>query len=526
MRAESTGNSESERPADEQLVGRVLDGRYALTAELGEGGMGVVYRGHHATTERPVAVKVLRRHLTADPRISRRFVREAKAAAGLRHPHVVDVLDYGVTSDGIAFQVLELLEGESLRELLERREVLDAERALEVLLPVMDALSAAHEAGVVHRDLKPDNIFIAKDALGRTVPKVLDFGIAKVMPREGANGGTFATHVGAVMGTPSYMSPEQARGATAEIGPATDVWAFGVILFECLSGRLPYEADTPSMVMARVMMEDPPSLGIYEGVPAPIVEVVDGALRKTIEERHASMSAMIEALRAAAASAGIATPDPRAPEGRPLTSRPPPPRESMPELGLEPTVARSTPPPVTAEDASTIVAKPRKREAAAPEAANLAEAPRVDANSAEVATSRGGVSPILLAGLAAGALLALVAGGLGVAALLDDEAPTAATPTAAPALEPAIQPEAETETEPEPVAELAPPTDEPPAVEAPVVEEAPTPTAHEPTDTRPPATARRSRARPETTPPDPPAEREPRPTEPRRAGALPELSGW
>ena len=272
----------------------VLAGKYRLDAVLGKGGMGVVHRGLHLGTERPIAVKVLRPELMADATLAKRFVREARAAAAIQHPNVVDVLDYGV-DDGVAFQVLELLEGESLGELLSRKGKL----SLEV------TLSMAHVRGVVHRDLKPDNVFLARNAHGRVVPKLLDFGIAKLMKRNKDARATLATRVGSAIGTPAYMSPEQAS-ATGDVGTATDVWAIGTLLFECLAGRLPFEAETGSILMARIITEQAPSLGsIAQDVPAPLVRVVDRALAAKQADRWPSMAEFALALRQAASLSGV-----------------------------------------------------------------------------------------------------------------------------------------------------------------------------------------------------------------------------
>jgi len=504
---------DADEPDEDSLVGAVLDDRYLLTDALGEGGMGVVYRGQHTRTERPVAVKVLRSRFAADPRIRRRFVREAKAAATLAHPNVVDVLDYGVAEDGTAFQVLELLEGESLGELLERREVLAPDRAIEILLPVMSALRAAHERGVVHRDLKPDNIFVSTNALGRSVPKLLDFGIAKVMPREGKSA-TFATRVGAVMGTPSYMSPEQARGATDDIGPATDVWAIGVILFECLSGRLPFEADTPSMVMAHVMMQRAPSLGEYPGVPEALVEVVDRALSRDIGARFASMQAMIDALVEAAQRADVPVPELDASDGRPLSSRPPPRLDDSRRIELDPTVGRTEP-----KDAATQLATPRAEDEddAVTRVARPRASPAVASVEAPVAAPEGpraSRGPLLVGALVA---LALAAAAAVVATAPWSTEPAVAEPTPT-AAEPAAAPEPVAAPEPPAVAEPEPPAQPEPAAEpAPTPE--PAPRAERP---RPARRARPPRPEPEPARPAP----EPRAEEPESGGGLPGLTGW
>lgn len=330
------------------FLGRVLADKYRLDAELGRGGMGVVYRGEHTVTGRPIAIKVLRPELAEDRTLGRRFLREVKAAASLTHPNVVGVLDFGIEDDGTAFQVLELLEGESLAERLSRGKLSPA-RTLALLLPILHALDVAHARGVIHRDLKPDNVFLAENAHGRVVPKLLDFGIAKVREPERPEGArpkeTHTTQHGTVIGTPAYMSPEQARGG--EVGTASDVWAMAVLLFECLSGRVPFEDENASILMAKIMLERAPSLALVAPeVPRALALAVDAGLQSEPEARPASMAVFRRALREAAATAGIELPAEGVSDCPPETETPRsvPPR-SVPaavetELGSHPAVTK------------------------------------------------------------------------------------------------------------------------------------------------------------------------------------------
>jgi serine/threonine protein kinase len=217
-------------------AGTVLGGEYLLGEKLGEGGFGAVYAAEHRLTKRQVAVKVLSAELSRDPEAVQRFLHEARAATALAHPNIVDVLDMGFDETRGAFLVMERLTGESLRDHLARRGRLSPGEAIAILLPVARALAEAHDRGVVHRDLKPDNIFLARTR-GSVVPKVLDFGIAKVS-RQIADT-TLRTRVGAVMGTPSYMSPEL-MSAADEATPAADVWALGAVLYELVTGVVPF----------------------------------------------------------------------------------------------------------------------------------------------------------------------------------------------------------------------------------------------------------------------------------------------
>ncbi len=209
--------------------------QYKIIDLLGEGGMGAVYEALDESLDRHVAIKTLLSEVAQDPESRKRFFREGKAAAKLRHPHVVEVYGVGI-EDEIPYLVMELLDGESLAALLDREKKLRSERAIDILVPVMSALVVAHQEGVIHRDLKPDNIFLQKTRAKTVVPKLLDFGISKVT---GAHNSRI-THTSALMGTPYYMAPEQARGSK-EVDPKIDQWAMGVILYESLAGERPIQ---------------------------------------------------------------------------------------------------------------------------------------------------------------------------------------------------------------------------------------------------------------------------------------------
>ncbi|HEX2734342.1 MAG TPA: serine/threonine-protein kinase [Polyangiaceae bacterium] len=227
------------------FVPPVLAGKYRLTAELGRGGMGSVWRAEHLTLRSQVAIKLIDPELARHPEALERFLSEAQAAARLRSPHVVQVLDFG--QDGaIPFIVMELLEGESLGARLDRSQVLTPADTARVLEQVARALDRAHEANIVHRDLKPDNIFIVRDR-DSEVAKVLDFGIAK----NGIATRAHNTRGGVMLGTPDYMSPEQI-GASGDVDYRADIWAFGVIAYECLLGRRPFDQDSTEKIFHAV----------------------------------------------------------------------------------------------------------------------------------------------------------------------------------------------------------------------------------------------------------------------------------
>ena len=239
-------------PALRLAAGHVLDGKYRLDGLIGEGGMGAVHRATQLAVNRPVAVKVLKHvpGLSTD-QLSERFKREAMATSRLRHPNTVQVIDFG-EADGILYLVLELLDGEPLSSLIQREAPLAPERVAAIGKQIAKSLAEAHELGIVHRDLKPDNVFICQYAGDRDVPKVMDFGIARVMTADVA-----MTRTGVMIGTPKYMPPEQAMGQ--KVGPAADLYALGVILFEMLTGKPPFVADSAmALAMAHVHEPAPP----------------------------------------------------------------------------------------------------------------------------------------------------------------------------------------------------------------------------------------------------------------------------
>ena len=285
---------------ERERIGTKLADKYEITAILGSGGMGTVYVAAHAWTGRRVAVKVLKPSYVENEEVVKRFLREARAAAALHHPNVVDVLDMGRTDDGAVYMVLELLEGDSLGSLLRQHGRMEPAKVLAILVPIAEALAEVHERGFVHRDLKPDNIFVAA-LRGRSVPKLLDFGIAKALHDPDSS-----TRTGAIMGTAYYMSPEQASGRS-DVGPGTDIWALGVVLYEALTGMPPFTAETATGVLVKILTTPPAP--VPDHVPAPIARIVEQAMRSDPRERFAHMRAMASAMREAASALDIALPD-------------------------------------------------------------------------------------------------------------------------------------------------------------------------------------------------------------------------
>ncbi len=281
-------------PPEDLLPGTRL-GRYEVVALLGRGGFGAVYEATHRELKKRVALKVLHREFALHPTVRARFSREAVAASAMRHPHVVDVTDVGVF-EGQPYLVMEFLEGETLRARCERDGAMSAEATLDVLLPVLDAIAMAHGQGIVHRDLKPDNIFLARvGPRGAAVPKVLDFGIVKLGGDLPDQKGTL-TGSGALLGTPSYMSPEQAENFR-DIDGRSDQFSLGAILYECLTGRRAFEGEGMISILHRVATQPvKPPRELRTDLPAALEAVVLRALEKSPAARFESARAMGAAL--------------------------------------------------------------------------------------------------------------------------------------------------------------------------------------------------------------------------------------
>lgn len=282
----------------DQLVGQTLDGRYYIERKIGEGGMGVVYSARHAVIERPLAIKVLKKEALRDSATITRFVQEAKAASRIGHPNIVDVTDFGTTPEGLTYSVMEYVKGTTLAMVIKTAAPLPVARAAAIGQQLARALGAAHDKGIVHRDLKPENIFLVERDGQSDFVKIVDFGIAKVTPIDGAAAGPRLTRAGSVFGTPEYMAPEQAAGRS-DIDGRVDVYALGVILYEAVTGRLPLKGDSPVRTIAMQLL-DPvvpprqsrPDLDIGEDCEAIIMK----ALAKRRDERFRTMSEFQTAL--------------------------------------------------------------------------------------------------------------------------------------------------------------------------------------------------------------------------------------
>jgi CheY-like chemotaxis protein len=282
LQAESVPPVEPQSPA-QALPGTVLGGRYRLDALIGGGSFGTVFRARHLELDREVAVKVLATSAGTDPEALARFRREGASACRVQHPNAVAVLDFGVNQGGVAYLVMELLHGHSLERELEDQTQLSPRRCVEIAVPVCSALAAAHAAGVVHRDIKPSNVFLHQTPQGE-VPKILDFGIAK-MSTEAAIGQSLTVD-GSLLGTPAYMAPERFR--RGPYGPKSDVYSLGAMLYEMLSGRLPFipSSADPLALVAMQAEEDPPPLRLRcPDLPPPLDALVRAALDRNPEAR-------------------------------------------------------------------------------------------------------------------------------------------------------------------------------------------------------------------------------------------------
>jgi serine/threonine-protein kinase len=274
---------------------RVLAGRYRLELRLGAGGMGAIWRAEHLTLQAPVAVKLIDRDAVPDEDTVARFLREAKAAAALRSPHVVQIIDYGVDK-GTPFMVMELLEGENLAQRLKRVRRLSRQETARILTHVGRAMQRAHEAGIVHRDLKPDNVFLIRNG-DEELAKVLDFGVAKVEQAALGPEGT-RTRTGSILGTPFYMSPEQAQG-NKTVDHRTDLWALGVIAFECLTGKRPFYSEGLGDLVLTICVRDLPVPSDVAPVPLGFDAWFGKACARDPEHRFQSSREMTDALREA-----------------------------------------------------------------------------------------------------------------------------------------------------------------------------------------------------------------------------------
>ena len=505
-------------PSEEQAIGRILDGKYRIDGFLKRGGMGSVYRGTHLLLNKPVAIKLIRPELVTSQDIVERFFREARAAAKLSHPNIVTVHDLGQDRDGTLYIAMEIVDGQSLKDLIVSEGPWEPARALRFCRGVASALSVAHRNGIVHRDLKPQNIMVCRDSEGRESPKLLDFGIAKTLEPDSPA----LTSTGMVLGTPHYMSSEQAKGLPAD--QRSDIYALGVILYEMLVGKVPFDDKSIPSILVKHLTEPPrPPSTLRGDIPREVETLVLRCLEKDPGRRFQNADDLGKALAA------------------PLTT------DTYPVL--DPTIA--APPPT---EQVTVPSSPGLTGAGGASAAKAAPVPfrpplpateptrRMDSGTlrAHEVPSRtpapqpvkpqGGSRTGLFVGLAVVGvlLLAMAAGGFVLFRMLRGGSSEPSTPVATAStgtLEiPAETPmEAETESTPD---ETEPPPSTPSAT-VPTSETAPPPREVAPppaTPTKPaaPATPQKEERRVETTPPPSPASSVPASPAPPAEAPMPE----
>jgi serine/threonine-protein kinase len=288
-----TQEATDDGPAPDPLIGQVVDGRYRIEKQIGEGGMGVVYLAAHTVLSRKLALKVLRGDMAKDQDVVQRFIQEGQAATSIGHQNIIDINDFGTLPDGSAYFVMEYLDGQPLTDMIKQGGSIPMNDAIGIIRQIASALGAAHQVGIVHRDLKPDNVHLIKRGGTNLFVKVLDFGIAKV-----GGASSKLTKTGMVFGTPHYMAPEQAAGQAVD--HRTDIYALGVIMYEMFTGKVPFDADTFMGILSKHMFEPPvpPSQQATTVKLGAIEDVIMKALAKKPEERYQTMDEVLRDLEA------------------------------------------------------------------------------------------------------------------------------------------------------------------------------------------------------------------------------------
>jgi serine/threonine-protein kinase len=305
-------------PKDDPLIGTTIGDKYRIIDRIGVGAMGTIYRAEQTALDKILAVKILHRHLLADPSLPKRFHREARMAARITHPHCITIHDFGNTSDGLLYIAMEFIDGRDLAQLVFEEHPLDTDRVVRICKQVCSALDAAHSSGVIHRDLKPENIMVTRIGGEDDFVKVLDFGIAKPQDRN-SPAESFQTMAGIVCGTPEYMSPEQARGE--ELDARSDLYALGVVMYHMVTNSLPFSGDSPLSVVTKHLMEPPkaPKL-INPGVPDALNALILQLLAKKRDQRPPTALALKKQLERLEMTLGQAN-DTMPAEGQPAPLR-------------------------------------------------------------------------------------------------------------------------------------------------------------------------------------------------------------
>lgn len=413
---------ERARAAREALVGKTIVGRYVLRALLGHGGMGAVYEAEHVGLGKRFAIKFVDPEFATDERVVARFAREARAMSAIESAHIVTVFDAG-TEDGRPFLVMELLRGEDLGQRLRREMRVPVGEAMHIVAQVLKGLARAHAAGIVHRDLKPDNVFLVKSDTDPLFAKIVDFGISKI-ERPRANTTPLAlTGRGTVLGTPFYMSPEQAQAMT-DVDARADLYSVGAILFECLTGRPPHTGESYEQVILSICMREAPELRAIEPkISAEVSRFVARALARDRLERYGSAERMLAALHEVAPAEKARVPlDPGPVETllSPGVATPPQPISAQTRVGVAMLSPVPSEPAVTSAPASTVTSPPE------PAPARVASAPRLTPPAPPKKRTTGSVAVVATAAIAT---LTGVGATLGIILALDKK-PASTTPSA------------------------------------------------------------------------------------------------
>jgi eukaryotic-like serine/threonine-protein kinase len=395
----------------DRYVGKsILDGQFEIIARIGAGGMGTVYRANQPEMNRQVAVKILHPKLLDRKDVAARFRREARTLSHLTHPNTVRVLLFGELDDGAIYIVMEFLEGKNLNQVNRTQGPLSLPRALSIMEQACGALHEAHVAGIIHRDLKPENIFITEQGGIRDFVKVLDYGLARVTQRQMQPGSVKLTQEGMVFGTPEFMSPEQAQGLP--LTAASDVYSLGIILFEIITGKLPFDAKSPMQFLQKQVTAAPMTLGERapdREFPDDLERAMEKCLRKDPTQRFATAAEFGEELgRIRAMVAGPASVSPRVPDiadvstpGAQTAASP----SERPGAPTEPLKARSQPPAADGKGPTgTVPIEVRPARSKASSDAPEKEASRapasdkgVDKGAESVATKETNYTPIIMA---------------------------------------------------------------------------------------------------------------------------------
>src|SRR5262245_108078 len=290
------------------LVGQIIDGRYRITRKLGEGGMGEVYAADHVHIEKRFAIKLLRQEIVSNPEAVQRFRQEARSSSSIGHRNIIAIEDFGTLNDGRIYMCMELLNGAALNDLITTPQ--PVERLLNILIQTGHGLAAAHAKNIVHRDMKPENIFVTVGPGNEDIPKLLDFGIAKVAGNDGNNN---LTKTGTIFGTPFYMAPEQALGNTVDA--RTDIYAMGVIMYEVFAGSLPFQGESFMGILTQHITTQPEPVATRAGksgrtLPPGLAEIITRCMSKDPNQRFQSMDELVNALVAiyrSIAGAGMST---------------------------------------------------------------------------------------------------------------------------------------------------------------------------------------------------------------------------